>query len=199
LPPDPDLLVVVGSTTPPGRLRRALEEATERASADGVGVDFLDLAEVDVAFADGRDPADLGDDTAAVIDRFEAAGALILGTPVYRGSITGSLKNVFDQLPVPTIAGKVAGLVSMGASDHHFLGPERHFRDILAFFGAIPMPVAVYLTGADFEDGAPGARATEVLDELFAGTLATAAALATSTATGPSSLAARAIKPASRR
>ncbi len=199
MPPDPDLLVVVGSTTPPGRLRRALEGAIERAGADGLTADLLDLAEVDVAFADGRDPADLDDDTAAVIDRFADAGALILATPVYRGSITGSLKNVFDQLPVPTIAGKVAGLVAMGASDHHFLGPERHFRDILAFFGAVPMPVAVYLTGADFEDGIPGERADEVLDELFAGTAATAAALATSGAAGPSPLAARAIKPTSRR
>ena len=199
MPPDPDLLVALGSTTPPGRLRRALEEATERAAADGVDVDFLDLAEVDVAFADGRDPADLGDDTAAVIERFAGAGALLLATPVYRGSLTGALKNVFDQLPVPAIAGKVAGLVAMGASDHHFLGPERHLRDILAFFGAVPMPVAVYLTGADFEDGVPGERAEEVLDELFAGTLATAAALASATAPGPSPLAARAIKPASRR
>jgi FMN reductase len=199
LPPDPDLLVVVGSTTPPGRLRRALEGAAERAAADGLTADLLDLAEVEIALADGRDPADLGDDTAAVIDRFAGASALILATPVYRGSLTGSLKNVFDQLPVPTIAGKVAGLVAMGASDHHFLGPERHLRDILAFFGAIPMPVAVYLTGADFEDGIPGERAEEVLDELFAGTAATAAALATAAATGPSPLAARAIKPASRR
>jgi len=134
-----------------------------------------------------------------VIERLAAAKALVFATPVYRGSLTGSLKNVFDQLPVPAIAGKVAGLVAMGASDHHFLGPERHLRDILAFFGAVPMPVAVYLTGADFEDGIPGERAEEVLDELFAGTAATAAALATSTTPGPSPLAARAIKPASRR
>jgi FMN reductase len=199
LPPDPDLLVVLGSTTPPGRLRHALEGAARRAAGDGIAADLLDLADVEIAFADGRDPADLGDDTAAVIERISAAGALVFATPVYRGSLTGSLKNVFDLLPVPAIQAKVAGLVSMGASDHHFLGPERHLRDILAFFGAVPMPVAVYLTGADFEDGVPGERAEEVLDELFAGTVATAAALATSAAIGPSPLAARAIKPAARR
>ena len=47
----------------------------------------------------------------------------------------------------------------MGASDHHYLGAERHLRDVLAFFGAIPMPVAVYLNGGDFDDGVPGERA----------------------------------------
>jgi FMN reductase len=84
----------------------------------------------------------------------------------------------------------------MGASDHHYLGAERHLRDILAFFGAVPMPVAVYLNGGDFEDGQPGERAATQLDELFAATVETAAALA-GTAAGfePGPLAARAIKP----
>lgn len=198
LPPDPDLLVVLGSTTVPGRLRRALEGAIDRAAAAGVAAELLDLAEVELTFADGRDPADLGDDTASVIERIAAAGSLIFATPVYRGSLTGALKNVFDQLPVPALDGKVAGLVAMGASDH-FLGPERHLRDILAFFGAVPIPVAVYLTGDDFPDGVPGERCEEVLDELFAGTVAVAAALADAPTLGPSPLAARAIKPAAPR
>ncbi len=193
MPPDLDLLVVLGSTTPPGRLRRALEGAIGRAAESGATVELIDLAEVDVAFADGRDPAELGDDTAAVIERVDAAGAVVFATPVYRGSFTGSLKNLFDQLPVPTLQGKVVGLVAMGASDHHFLGPERHLRDVLSFFGAVLLPVAVYLTNTDFDDGIPGERAGATLDELFAAAIAFSAALG-EVATGPTPLAARAIK-----
>jgi FMN reductase len=189
------LLVVLGSATPPGRLRRALEEAIARAEEDGgVELELLDLAERRLAFADGRDPEELGDDTAAVIAAIEEADAVVFATPVYRGSMTAVLKNVFDQLPVPALDGKVVALVAMGGSDHHFLGPDRHLRDVLSFLGALVIPVSVYLTGADFPDGGTGARAAEVLDELFAGAVALSVALRQGTPLGPSPLAARAIR-----
>jgi FMN reductase len=162
----------------------------------GVEADLIDLGTRTIGFADGTPIEDLGDDTATTIAAIAEAKALILATPIYRGSLTGSLKNLLDLTPVPALQGKVVGIVAMGASDHHYLGAERHLRDILAFFGAVPMPVAVYLNGGDFTDGQPGERAAGLLDELFAATVETAAALA-GTAAGfePGPLAARAIKP----
>lgn len=190
---DRGLRVILGSTTPPGRLHRAVEGAISRAQFEA---DLIDLGTLDLGFADGTPAEDLDDDTATAIAAIESAGALILATPIYRGSLTGSLKNLLDLTPVPALQGKVVGIVAMGASDHHHLGAERHLRDVLAFFGAVVMPVAVYLNGADFEDGIPGERAATQLDELFAATTEAAAALA-GTAAGhePSPLAAKAIKP----
>jgi FMN reductase len=191
-----DLRVLLGSTTPPGRMHRALDGAIERAGARGTSADLLDLGTVDVGFADGTPLDDLTDDTAATIAAIESAKALIVATPIYRGSLTGSLKNLFDLTPVPALQGKVVGIVAMGASLHHYLGAERHLRDVLAFFGAVVMPVAVYLDNSDFSDGQPGERAEDVLDQLFAATAETSAALA-GTAAGfePAPLAAKAIKP----
>ena len=192
---DNELLVVLGSTTPPGRMHRAVDGATRRAAARGTSADLLDLGTLRLGFADGTPPEDLTDDTAATIAAVDSAKAVIFATPVYRGSLTGSLKNLFDLLPVPTLQGKVVGLVAMGASDHHFLGAERHLRDVLAFFGALPLPVAVYLNGGDFTDGVPGERATALLDQLFAATAAAATALdGVDALTEPLPLAARAIK-----
>jgi FMN reductase len=195
LPPDTDridLRVVLGSTTPPGRLHRALEGAIGRSDA---GAELLDLGTVDLGFAAGTPIADLGDDTAATVAALESARAVILATPIYRGSMSGSLKNLIDLTPVPALQGKVVGLVAMGASDHHFLGAERHLRDVLAFFGAVVMPVAVYLDNRDFEDGVPGGRAASALDQLFAGTVATAAALdGVEALRSPAPMAAAAIK-----
>jgi FMN reductase len=192
----PDLRVVLGSTTPPGRLHGALDAAIERAAGRGIEADLFDLGAQRIGFADGTPPEDLDDDTGAAIAAVDASGALILATPIYRGSMTGSLKNLFDLLPVPALQSKVVGLVAMGASDHHYLGAERHLRDVLAFFGAFVMPVAVYLNGADFLDGVPGERAATLLDELFVATAATAAALEGVEAIGePTPLAAKAIKP----
>lgn len=196
MPPDTnaiDIRVVLGSTTPPGRLHRALDGAIERAD---FSADLLDLGTLRLGFADGTPPEQLEDDTAATIAALESATSLILATPVYRGSLTGSLKNLLDLTPVPALQGKVVGLVAMGASDHHFLGAERHLRDVLAFFGAVVMPVAVYLNGSDFEDGVPGERAESALDQLFAATVEAAAALAGTTAGfEPGPLAGKAIKP----
>jgi FMN reductase len=177
-------------------MHRALDGAIERAAGRGTSADLLDLGTLKLGFADGTPPEDLGDDTAATIAAIEAVNALVLATPVYRGSLTGSLKNLLDLTPVPALQGKVVGLVAMGASDHHFLGAERHLRDVLAFFGAVVMPVAVYLNNRDFEDGVPGERASEALDQLFAATAEASAALAgTAAGQAPAPLAAAAITP----
>jgi FMN reductase len=174
-------------------MHRAVEGAIERAPFEA---GLIDLGTLGLGFADGTPVADLDDDTAATIAAIEGAKAVILATPIYRGSLSGSLKNLIDLTPVPALQGKVVGIVAMGASDHHFLGAERHLRDVLAFFGAVVMPVAVYLNGSDFTDGVPGERAEAVLDQLFAATVATAAALEGVEELGePTPLAAKAIKP----
>jgi FMN reductase len=184
---------VVGSVTPPGRLRRAVEEASARLRPLVADVELIDLGERRVSFADGREPSSFLDDTAAVIEAIERAHVVVFATPVYRGSMTGALKNVFDLLPVPALTAKVVALVAIGASDHHFLGADRHWRDVLTFFGALPMPVSAYLTGADFTDGVPREQAAATLDELLGGAVLLAATLDRSGGVelGPKSLGAR--------
>ena len=174
------LVSVVGSVTPPGRLRRAVEEASERLRPLVADVELIDLAERRMSFAGGHEPGSFVDDTGAVIEAIERAHVVTFATPVYRGSMTGALKNVFDLLPVPALTAKVVALVAMGGSDHHFLGADRHWRDLLTFFGALPVPTSAYLTGADFTDGVASEQAAATLDELLGGAIHLAAALAQS-------------------
>jgi FMN reductase len=162
------LVAILGSATPPGRLRRAIAEALARAATAGAEVELIDLGERTVAPADGRPPAELGDDTAAVLEAIEGADAVLLATPVYRGSLTGVLKNLLDHVPVEALERKPVAIVAMGASQHHYLGAERHLRDILSFFGADVLPVATYLISADFADGEPIPGAAAELDALVA-------------------------------
>jgi FMN reductase len=177
-------------------MHRAIDGAIERAAARGTSADLIDIGTLDLGFANGTPPADLDDDTAATIAAIESARAVIFATPIYRGSLSGSLKNLIDLTPVPALQAKVVGIVAMGASDHHFLGAERHLRDVLTFFGAVVMPVAVYLNGTDFTDGIPGERAETVLDQLFTGVAATAAALdGVDAVAEPLPLGAKAVRP----
>lgn len=171
------LLAVLGSATAPGRLHRALTEALARARDAGqAATELIDLATARIAPADGRPPEQLGDDTAATLAAIGAADAVLLATPVYRGSMTGTLKNLLDHVATEALRGKPVAIVAMGASDHHYLGAERHLRDVLSFFGALVCPTAAYLSSRDFEDGAVSARAAKELDETIAAALALARA-----------------------
>jgi FMN reductase len=162
----PTLALLLGSATPPGRLHRALRTAADRATARHpvLTVTTIDLAELSLPFADGRPPEG---DTAELVDTIAGADAVLLATPIYRGSLTGTLKNALDHLPVPALRDTPVAIASMGASDHHFLGADRHLRDILTFFGALVPPTSAYLTARDFTDGAPGEDALARLDALI--------------------------------
>ena len=149
------LIAVLGSVTPPGRLLKALNAMTIAAKAvePELEIDLVNLADVHIAFADGRAPDSYGDDTASVVNRIAAADIVVLASPVYRASFTGALKNLLDHLPVEALMGKPCGIIAMGATTHHYLGVEWHLRDVLTWFGAIVAPTGVYLSSADFVDG----------------------------------------------
>jgi NAD(P)H-dependent FMN reductase len=167
------LVVIVGAVTRPGRLNKAMNWTAEAARGiePGTDADVINLAEYRISFADGRPPGDYGDDTGAVVERVTAADAVLIASPVYRGSFTGSLKNLLDQLPIETLMGKPVGIVAMGATAHHFLGVEWHLRDVLSWFGAFVAPSSVYLTSADFADGEPSGNARRDLEALAAALL----------------------------
>jgi FMN reductase len=188
----PALTVVLGSATPPGRLHRALAEAIGRTGGRwAVDAALLDLATLPFSPADGRPPEDHGVELLGAVDAVAAADAVVLATPVYRGSLTGVLKNLLDHLPVEALRGTPTAIAAMGASDHHYLGAERHLRDVLAFFGALVTPTAVYLTSADFRDGAPGPRAAAELDEAIDAVLELERRLRGASPLGPAPLAGR--------
>lgn len=150
-----NLLAIVGAVTPPGRLLTATTAMLEGAhSANSeIATHLINLADRKIAFADGRPPDQYGDDTAASVKQVHDADAVLIASPVYRGSITGALKNFLDQLPIEALMGKPVGIIAMGATTHHYLGVDWHLRDILAWFGAFVAPTSVYLSSADFVEG----------------------------------------------
>ncbi len=163
------LVGLLGSVTPPGRSLRALAFAMEaaREMEEGIECRLLNLADYRISFANGRPPDQFGDDTGKLVAEVLAADAVVLASPVYRGSFSGVLKNFLDQLPVEALRGKPCGVVAVGATHHHYLGVDWHLRDVLAWFGALVAPVSVYLCAADFAGGEPAENAREQLRELI--------------------------------
>jgi FMN reductase len=149
------LLMIVGAATPPGRLAAAIAMTAEAARAGGgdVAVDILNLAETPIEICDGRPLEAYGAATQQAVARIAAAGAVLIGAPVYRASFPGVLKNLLDIAPVEALQNKPVGILAMGGSPHHYLAVDGQLRQVLAWFGALVAPTSVYLTGGDFRDG----------------------------------------------
>jgi len=124
----------------------AIEKALDFAYQydNSVDIEVLSISELDIQFCDGRDPAKYEGDTKLIIDKIIAADALIFGTPMYRGTYTGLLKNVFDLIPNDALMGKPVGLIATGGSDHHYLALEHELKPLLGFFLAHALPGNVY-------------------------------------------------------
>jgi len=164
---------VIGAVTAPGRLNAAVQYALEGAARHAVSTTLLNLAEHRISFADGRPLDRFTDDTARVVGAIGEADAVLMASPVYRGTFTGALKNLLDLTPVDALRGKPVGIAAMGATQHHYLGVDWQLRGVLAWFGALVAPTSVYLESAHFRDGKlvdPDARAA--LDALVATLLA---------------------------
>lgn len=99
------LAMVIGAATPPGRLAQAVGVMADLAR--GLRPDWevavIDLAALRVEICDGRPHEAYGEDTRAALQTIGEASAVILASPVYRGTYTGVLKNLLDLLALEAL------------------------------------------------------------------------------------------------
>ncbi len=124
-----------------------------------IEVELLDLKQYDVQFCDGRDPSTYNEDTKAVIDRVLSADFYIIGTPIFQGSLTGALKNLFDLIPPAVLRNKVIGFVATGGTWQHFLVIENQLKPIAGYFRAYVAPSYVYVHNEHFN------KTNEIVDQ----------------------------------
>ncbi|TCP24956.1 FMN reductase/FAD reductase [NAD(P)H] [Scopulibacillus darangshiensis] len=117
-----------------------------------VTVEFLNLKNYDLQFCDGRDPAAYTGDTREVIDAISSADFYVIGTPIFQGSMTGALKNLFDLVPVSAMRNKVMGFVATGGTFQHYLVIENQLKPIAGFFRSYVAPSYVYVNDHHFNE-----------------------------------------------
>lgn len=149
------LVGLSGSPTERSKTLIAVEKAVEYAAETypSISTEVLNIRDYDVQFCDGRDPSQYEGDSRTVIDKIVEADGLIIGTPMYRASYTGMLKNVFDLIPNDALHGKPVGLIATGGSDHHFLAIEHELKPVIGFFQGVALPGAVYAKDEHYSDG----------------------------------------------
>ncbi|MBZ5753401.1 NADPH-dependent FMN reductase [Metabacillus rhizolycopersici] len=109
-----------------------------------IQVELLDLKEYDVQFCDGRDPSTYTGDTKKVINLISSADFYIVGTPIFQGSYTGALKNLFDLVDPKVFRNKVMGFVATGGTYQHYLVIENQLKPIAGYLRAYTAPSYVY-------------------------------------------------------
>lgn len=149
------LIGISGSLSQNSKTELAVRKTLEFASAlnSSVDTELIALSDFDLEFCDGRNPDNYEGDSRVVIDKITGGDAYIIGSPIYRGTYTGALKNLFDLIPNHALNGKAVGIIATGGSNHHFLAIEHQFKPIFGFFNAYTIPGGVYANNSHFNDG----------------------------------------------
>ncbi|MGD9864670.1 MAG: NAD(P)H-dependent oxidoreductase [Pseudodonghicola sp.] len=149
-----------GSFSDPSKTRALVERATqwtaalcERRSA------VLDLADLGQGLGAARKLSDLPPQARGTVDLLLGAEALVIGSPVYKGSYTGLFKHLFDLIEPDALKGKPVLLTATGGGPRHALVIEHQLRPLFGFFEAAIVATGVYAASDDFADGVPTAPA----------------------------------------
>lgn len=112
-------------------------------------IQLLDVAAYDIQFSDGRNYFEYDGDTKTVAEQVMDADALIIGTPIFQGSIPATLKNIFDLLPINAFRDKVTSIVVSAGTSKHYLVAEQQLKPILAYMKAHIVPTYVFVEEQD--------------------------------------------------
>ena len=152
----PRLVGISGNLKQPSRTRSLVEGVTA-ALADQREIDLsvYDLLDAGPGLGAAYIRGDLTPDAARVVEAIETADALVVGTPVYKGSYTGLFKHLFDLVDPKALADKPVVLTATGGGPRHALVVEHQLRPLFGFFAALTVPTAVYASDQDFRGVIP--------------------------------------------
>jgi len=147
-------VVINGSLHRPSRTRVLLQEVTQKISHDvALHTQFIDLVDLVPFIGTAISKDNLNPIAKQALQRIENADFLIVGAPVFRGSVPGLFKHLFDLIDMDALAGKPVLLAATGGSALHGLVIDHQLRTLFGFFHALSLPAGIYATSAEIQDG----------------------------------------------
>lgn len=148
-----------GSSSRPSRTRNLVEAAaTAAARRTNAETVIYDLTEIHPSLGATLDPRQAPPDLTALIDTITTADALVVGSPVYKGTYTGLFKHLFDLIEPKALKDKPVLLTATGGSERHALVLDHGLRPLFAFFSADIIATGVYAVESDFTDHRPASE-----------------------------------------
>lgn len=147
-------VILNGSLARPSKTRALLDalhaQLHQQLPLETLHIDLVDLVE-DIGTCLWRDK--LPAPALRALQAIEGADFLIVGAPVFRGSVPGLFKHLFDLIETSAMSGKPVLLAATGGSQRHALVIEHQMRPLLGFFQTLTLPIGVYASAEDFQDG----------------------------------------------
>ncbi|MFO1140903.1 MAG: FMN reductase [Amaricoccus sp.] len=149
-----------GSLSKPSRTRALVEAAVDRAvDRFRLEGEVFDLLSFTPSLGSAARLAELDRVARGRVEAILAADALVLASPVYKGSYCGLFKHLLDLLDPLSLVGKPVLLGATGGGPRHALVIEHQMRPLLGFFEAQTLATGIYAADTDFVDGAVAAPA----------------------------------------
>lgn len=142
----PDIVLVSGSPSATSRSVAVLKDAQTQLETLGLRTTFIsvrDFPAEDLVLA--RYDSPVFNDAKASI---EQAAGIIISTPIYKASYTGTLKTFLDILPQYALRGKTLLPLATGGTLAHLLAVDYSLKPVLAVLGATEILQGVYSTDA---------------------------------------------------
>jgi len=145
-------IVGISGSTIGSKTRVAVDHALKYIEKEHTGVEaeLLDLKDYDMVFSDGRSYKDYTGDTKILLEKIMQADGILVGMPVFQASIPGTLKNLFDLLPMDAFRNKVVAIIATAGTTKHYLVPEQHLKPILHYMHAWVIPKYVFVEEKDY-------------------------------------------------
>lgn len=150
----PVIVGLAGSLSRPSKTRALVEAAAREAARLRNGTARVyDLVDLGPSVGTAHSLADLDQTAAQAVSDLLAADAIVIGSPVYKGSYAGLFKHLFDLIAPEALKGKPVLLTATGGGHRHALVIEHQLRPLFGFFEAATVPTGIYASTEDFAEG----------------------------------------------
>ena len=141
------ILGICGSMKPRSATAFVINQALAAAKEAGAEADFYDISEHDLPFCDGRDdemsyPSQVHE----FKEMIRSSQGIIIGTPEYHNSLTGSLKNALDLCGFSEFEHKMVGLIGVAGGGMGAVNAINHLRVIMRGVGSWVVPHQVSIS-----------------------------------------------------
>ncbi|THJ33211.1 FMN reductase [Lampropedia aestuarii] len=146
--------IVNGSLSKPSRTRALLDALQDRLAEElALDVEVIDLVDLIEDIGPTLYRNNLSAKSVLALETIESAEFLVVGAPVFRGSVPGLFKHLFDLVELQALDGKPVMLAATGGSARHSLVIDHQLRPLFAFFQTLTLPIGVYGTPEEIQDG----------------------------------------------
>jgi len=163
---------ISGNVKRPSKTKQLVETASGHLAARiGVQASIYDFVEMGNQLPANLDARSAGPLAREALKAVEQCDALLVATPVYKGSYAGILKHFFDFLDPLVLVDRPVLLMATGGGYRHALVVEHQLRPLFGFFSARTIAHGVYAADSDFQDGKlvdenVGRRLASAVDQL---------------------------------